>query len=79
MKDIPLTKTWVLWQQVFLLACLTLSQLAGQNTCSKPNILFIMVDDMGLMDTSAPMLAEENSKPNSFLLDIDFDQLWLIC
>jgi hypothetical protein len=25
------------------------------------------------------LLADENGKPNSFFLDIDFDQLWLIC
>ena len=29
----------------------------------KPNIIVFLVDDMGLMDTSAPMLADENGKP----------------
>lgn len=29
----------------------------------KPNILLFLVDDMGLMDTSAPMLADENGQP----------------
>jgi arylsulfatase A-like enzyme len=47
MKDILLPKTWVLWLPVFLVACLTSSSLAGQNTGPKPNILFIMVDDLG--------------------------------
>ena len=47
MKDILLPKTWVLWLPVFLLACLTSSPLAGQNSGFKPNILFIMVDDLG--------------------------------
>jgi arylsulfatase A-like enzyme len=47
MKDILLPKTWVPLLPVFLLACLTSSPLAGQNTGSKPNILFIMVDDLG--------------------------------
>ena len=25
------------------------------------------------------LLTDQNGKPNSFFLDIDFDQLWLIC
>ena len=29
----------------------------------RPNIVLFLVDDMGLMDTSAPMLADENGKP----------------
>ena len=29
----------------------------------KPNIILFLVDDMGLMDTSVPMLADENGKP----------------
>jgi hypothetical protein len=29
----------------------------------KPNIIVFLVDDMGLMDTSASMLADENGKP----------------
>ena len=29
----------------------------------KPNILLFLVDDMGLMDTSAPMLSDENGRP----------------
>ena len=29
----------------------------------KPNIIVFLVDDMGLMDTSAPMLVDENGKP----------------
>ena len=29
----------------------------------KPNILLFLVDDMGLMDTSAPMLSDENGQP----------------
>jgi len=30
---------------------------------AKPNIILFLVDDMGLMDTSAPMLVDENGKP----------------
>ena len=29
----------------------------------KPNVILFLVDDMGLMDTSVPMLADQNSKP----------------
>jgi arylsulfatase A-like enzyme len=29
----------------------------------RPNIVLFLVDDMGLMDTSAPMLTDENGKP----------------
>ena len=29
----------------------------------KPNVILFLVDDMGLMDTSVPMLADENGKP----------------
>ena len=33
----------------------------------KPNIIVFLVDDMGLMDTSAPMLVDENGKPKRYL------------
>ena len=36
----------------------------------KPNIIVFLVDDMGLMDTSAPMLVDENGKPNAIRLMI---------
>ena len=29
----------------------------------KPNIILFLVDDMGLMDTSVPMLADKDGKP----------------
>ena len=29
----------------------------------KPNIVLFLVDDMGLMDTSVPMLTDDNGKP----------------
>ena len=29
----------------------------------KPNLILFLVDDMGLMDTSAPMLVDENGNP----------------
>jgi len=38
-------------------------------TASKPNIIFFLVDDMGLMDTSVPMLTNEQGKPESHPLN----------
>lgn len=35
----------------------------------KPNIILFLVDDMGLMDTSVPMLTDENGKPKRHLLN----------
>jgi hypothetical protein len=32
----------------------------------KPNIVLFLVDDMGLMDTSVPMLTDENGKPKRY-------------
>ncbi len=32
----------------------------------KPNIVLFLVDDMGLMDTSVPMLTDENGKPRRY-------------
>ena len=37
-----------------------LSALSG---VPKPNVILFLVDDMGLMDTSVPMLADKNGKP----------------
>ena len=35
----------------------------------KPNIVVFLVDDMGLMDTSVPMLADENGNPQCHSLN----------
>lgn len=34
-----------------------------------PNIILFLVDDMGLMDTSVPMLADEGGKPKRHFLN----------
>ncbi|MCH2206868.1 MAG: sulfatase-like hydrolase/transferase [Lentisphaerales bacterium] len=39
---------------------LTLFFLTTVNAANKPNIIIFLVDDMGLMDTSEPMLSDEN-------------------
>ncbi|MDA1078572.1 MAG: N-acetylgalactosamine-6-sulfatase, partial [Verrucomicrobia bacterium] len=49
---------------VALLAYLLFSlHLFGQNESNKPNIILFLVDDMGLMDTSVPMLVDKEGKP----------------
>ena len=35
----------------------------------KPNIILFLVDDMGLMDTSVPMLADKEGKPEKHSLN----------
>ena len=35
----------------------------------KPNIILFLVDDMGLMDTSVPMLADKEGKPQKHPLN----------
>lgn len=37
--------------------------LGAKPVASRPNIVFFLVDDMGLMDTSTPMLTDEQGKP----------------
>ena len=39
------------------------------NLFSKPNIILFLVDDMGLMDTSVPMLANKGGKPQKHPLN----------
>lgn len=36
---------------------------------AKPNVVIFLVDDMGLMDTSVPMLADENGAPKRYPLN----------
>jgi hypothetical protein len=50
-----------------LLASLLYTLIGGgifaKNT--KPNVILFLVDDMGLMDTSVPMLADKEARPRS--------------
>lgn len=45
---------------VFLVA---FNALLAESTASKPNIIFFLIDDMGLMDTSVPMLTDAQGNP----------------
>jgi hypothetical protein len=57
------------YKATFLAVLLSLSSLvqaagtAETNKQQPPNIILFLVDDMGLMDTSVPMLADEQGKP----------------
>ena len=43
--------------------------LFGMNESKKPNIILFLVDDMGLMDTSVPMLVNKDGKPQKHHLN----------
>ena len=50
----------ILMRTITLLTYLLYSlHLFGQNESNKPNIILFLVDDMGLMDTSVPMLVDK--------------------
>ncbi len=42
---------------------------AAQATQDRPNVIVFLVDDMGLMDTSVPMLTDEQGKPKRYPLN----------
>ena len=51
----------------------------GQNESNKPNIILFLVDDMGLMDTSVPMLADKDGKPQNIpLITFTEPQTWSV-
>ena len=43
--------------------CVFITAVPALDAAKKTNFLFFLVDDMGLMDTSVPMLADKNGKP----------------
>ena len=53
---------------VVAISC-TGSLCAAQPTQDRPNVIVFLVDDMGLMDTSVPMLTDEQGKPKRYPLN----------
>ncbi len=51
-------KYWVLAALIGVVCCAEVSA-----ETNRPNIVLFLVDDMGLMDTSVPMLTDEDGKP----------------
>ncbi len=50
-----------------LLSCVIIS--SSHAAQSKPNIIVMLVDDMGVMDTSVPFLTDETGKPKKYPLN----------
>src|SRR6056297_1297665 len=42
---------------------------AAHSHGKRPNVVVFLVDDMGLMDTSVPMLTDKNGKPQRYPLN----------
>lgn len=57
-----------MYRSLLILVCLAQFLLA-QNPAKRPNILVFLVDDMGMMDTSVPMIADENGKVKRYPLN----------
>ncbi|MFO0939231.1 MAG: sulfatase [Pirellulales bacterium] len=53
----------------FLIAFSTLSSLERASAADRPNVIVMLVDDMGIMDTSVPMLLEEQGRPKRYPLN----------
>ena len=53
----------------FLLQILVFGCLYVNAEPQRPNVILFLVDDMGLMDTSVPMLAGQAGKPKRYLLN----------
>ncbi len=52
-----------------LLATLALGHLASAAAPAQPNIIVMLVDDMGVMDSSVPFLTDESGKPKRYPLN----------
>ena len=57
-------KLVVLILHVFVFGCLS-----ANAEPQRPNVILFLVDDMGLMDTSVPMLAGQDGKPKRYPLN----------
>ncbi|MEN9574092.1 MAG: Arylsulfatase [Verrucomicrobiota bacterium] len=56
-------------QLVALLACLMLASAASAAAPAQPNIVIMLVDDMGVMDTAVPFLTDADGKPKRYALN----------
>ncbi|MEK9983839.1 MAG: sulfatase [Opitutae bacterium] len=54
---------------ILLCQLLFLAQSFGSKESNSPNIILFLVDDMGLMDTSVPMLVDNEGKPKRYPLN----------
>jgi arylsulfatase A-like enzyme len=55
--------------RLLLIAVLCLNSLATILVGAQPNIIIMLIDDMGMMDTSLPFLTDENGKPKRYPLN----------
>jgi len=51
-----------------LLSSLVTARAAATNS-DRPNIVIVLVDDMGVMDTSVPFLTDQSGKPKRYPLN----------
>ncbi len=51
------------------IALLSGQALFAESAAQRPNVVLFLVDDLGVMDTSVPMLADENGKPKRYPLN----------
>ena len=59
----------ILYAIVLALLCASCSTRISSVDKKKPNIILFLVDDMGLMDTSVPMLADDQGNPRTYPLN----------
>ncbi len=53
----------------FLLTCFGLAAGVSASEADRPNIIVMLVDDMGVMDTSVPFLTDEQGQPKRYPLN----------
>lgn len=55
----------------WMIVCLMLACTGGKSSLAvdRPNVILFLVDDMGIMDTSVPMLTDEHGNPKRFPLN----------
>ncbi|MBM3877340.1 MAG: N-acetylgalactosamine-6-sulfatase, partial [Verrucomicrobia bacterium] len=56
-------------KQVLVLLAATLTPFLVHAAPAKPNVVIMLVDDMGIMDTSVPFLTDDAGKPKRYPLN----------